>query len=47
MVEKGREVTIAGVALLRFDSNGRVCTQRDYWALEPGRREPAEEWGTW
>jgi SnoaL-like domain len=47
VVEKGQEVTIAGVALLRFDSDGRVCAQRDYWSLEPGGREPFEEWGTW
>lgn len=46
LVEKGEEVTIAGVALLRFDPEGRVRVQRDYWSLEPGGREPPEEWGS-
>lgn len=47
LVENGQEVSIAGVALLRFDGDGRVSAQRDYWSLEPGAREPPEEWGTW
>jgi ketosteroid isomerase-like protein len=46
LVENGREVTIAGVALLRFDRHGRVIAQRDYWSLEEGGREPPEAWGT-
>ena len=41
----GGEQTIAGVALLRFDADGLVASQRDYWALEDGRREPPEGWG--
>jgi uncharacterized protein (TIGR02246 family) len=45
LVEKGEEVTIAGVALLRFAADGRVRAQRDYWSLEAGRREPPEGWG--
>ena len=46
LVEKGEEVTIAGVALLRFDPDGRVRVERDYWSLEPGGREPPEGWGS-
>jgi hypothetical protein len=46
LAENGREVTIAGVALLRFDRDGRVIAQRDYWSLEKGGREPPEAWGT-
>jgi hypothetical protein len=46
LLENGREVTIAGVALLRFGPDGRVDVQRDYWALEPEAREPAPGWGT-
>jgi len=45
LVENGREITIAGVALLRFGPDGRVAVQRDYWALEPVAREPAPGWG--
>jgi ketosteroid isomerase-like protein len=46
VVEKGREQTIAGVALLRFDADGRVREQRDYWAADEGRRPPPARWGT-
>jgi hypothetical protein len=42
---EGREQTLAGVALLRFDANGLVAEQRDYWHMEDGRHEPFEEWG--
>jgi ketosteroid isomerase-like protein len=45
LVEKGEEVTIAGVALLWFDADGRVRAQRDYWSLSSGRREPPVGWG--
>ena len=41
----GDEETIAGVALLRFDGDGLVVEQRDYWNMEPGRHEPHEEFG--
>lgn len=46
LVERGEEVTIAGVALLRFAPDGSVHDQRDYWSLESGRREPPPGWGT-
>jgi hypothetical protein len=32
-------VTLAGVSLLRFDDEGLVLDQRDYWHLEQGRHE--------
>jgi ketosteroid isomerase-like protein len=41
----GREQTIAGVSLLRFGDGGLVAAQRDYWAVEDGRREPPDGWG--
>jgi hypothetical protein len=31
--------TLAGVSLIRFDENGLVAEQRDYWHIEPGRSE--------
>jgi SnoaL-like domain len=37
--EEGREITLAGVSLLRFDRDGRCIEQRDTWALEEGRVE--------
>ncbi len=33
------EHTLAGTTLLRFDDDGLVIEHRDYWAIEPGRRE--------
>jgi ketosteroid isomerase-like protein len=41
----GSEETIAGIAVLRFDADGRVAEQRDYWAMQGGRIEPGEGWG--
>jgi SnoaL-like domain len=34
------EETLAGIALIRFGSDGRVVEQRDYWSMQPGRTEP-------
>jgi len=42
---EGREQTLAGIALLRFDGDGLVVEQRDYWHMQDGRLEPFEEWG--
>ena len=36
---KAKEETLAGVSLLRFDGDGRVVDQRDYWDVAEGRRE--------
>jgi ketosteroid isomerase-like protein len=41
----GTEQTIAGVSVLRFDAEGLVAFQRDYWAVEVGRRDPPDDWG--
>ena len=43
--EAGAEQTLAGVALVRFDARGNVAEQRDYWAIERGRRAPPPGWG--
>lgn len=45
LLEGGREVTIAGISMLRFATDGRVARQRDHWHIEEGRREPYEGWG--
>ena len=42
---KGRDETIAGIAVIRFDGDGLVAEQRDYWNAQGGRHEPAEGWG--
>jgi ketosteroid isomerase-like protein len=41
----GRERALAGCSLLRFDDEGLVVESRDYWHLEPGRRDPPPGWG--
>ncbi len=41
----GAVETIAGVALLRFGTDGRVVDERDYWNVAHGRAEPYDGWG--
>jgi len=41
----GQDETLAGIAVLRFDEDGLVSEQRDYWSMQQGRREPATGWG--
>lgn len=44
-VEDGREITLSGCSLLRFDSGGLVVEARNYWHEEEGRRPPPAGWG--
>jgi ketosteroid isomerase-like protein len=41
----GEEETLAGCSMLRFDDDGLVVESRDYWHMEPGRRDPPPGWG--
>jgi hypothetical protein len=41
----GEEQALAGCSMLRFDDEGFVVEARDYWHIEPGRRDPPEGWG--
>jgi hypothetical protein len=43
-VEEGEQLTLAGVTVLRFDTDGLVVDQRDYWNETPGRRPPYVGW---
>ena len=45
VVPDGEEQVLAGCSILRFDDEGLVIEARDYWHLEPGRREPPPGWG--
>ena len=45
MREDGADATLAGCTLLRFRPDGLVAEHRDYWHMEPGRREPPAGWG--
>jgi hypothetical protein len=44
-VEDGRELTLAGATVLRFDADGLVVDHVDYWVEGDGRRPPFEGWG--
>jgi ketosteroid isomerase-like protein len=37
--------TLAGCSMLRFDDEGLVTESRDYWNMQPGRRDPPQGWG--
>ena len=41
----GQQHALAGCSMLRFDDQGLVVEARDYWHMEPGRREPHATWG--
>ena len=41
----GGEESLAGVSMLRFDADGLVTEQLDYWNMEPGRHEPPDRVG--
>jgi len=43
---EGEEQTLAGVSILRFDEDGLVVDQRDYWSEGQGRREASPGFGT-
>jgi predicted SnoaL-like aldol condensation-catalyzing enzyme len=44
-VEAGRELTLTGVTVLRFDDDGKVVEHLDYWVDSPGRLDPFPSWG--
>jgi ketosteroid isomerase-like protein len=44
VVENGEPVSLAGTSWLRFDGDGRVVDQHDYWGTAPGRTAPWEGW---
>jgi hypothetical protein len=46
VIDNGVQVSYAGTSWLRFDHEGRVVEQHDYWGDTPGRTVPWEGWGT-
>ena len=44
VIENGELVSLAGASLLRFDDEGRVVEQHDYWGSAPGRTPPWDGW---
>ncbi|HEV8649781.1 MAG TPA: nuclear transport factor 2 family protein [Actinomycetes bacterium] len=45
LLEGGEPVTIAGCSFLRFDADGLVTEQRDYWHQRDGHQQPWPGWG--
>ncbi len=45
-IEDNRELTLAGVTVLRFDVDGRVIEHLDYWVEGEGRLTPFPGWGS-
>ncbi len=45
LIEEGKGVTLAGISMLTFDSDGLVVDQWDAWNTIDDRREPPEGWG--
>jgi ketosteroid isomerase-like protein len=43
--EEGRDTTLAGISMLRFNVDGLVVEQWDTWNHAQDRRHPPEEWG--
>lgn len=43
-IEEGRRLTLAGATVLRFDAEGRVVDQRDYWNQVERRAPPYTGW---
>jgi hypothetical protein len=43
--ENGKQVSLAGTSILRFDAEGRTVEQTDYWGQTDGRTPPFEGWG--
>jgi hypothetical protein len=46
VIENGEQVTLAGTSIVRFDADGRVTEQHDYWGQADGRVPPWAGWGT-
>jgi hypothetical protein len=45
MVDDDEEVTLPGVLLLRFRSDGRCYDLREYWHVWSGAADPYVGWG--
>jgi hypothetical protein len=44
VIENGIQVSLGGVSCVRFDDDGRVTEQSDYWGDAPGRTPPWNGW---
>jgi SnoaL-like domain len=46
VVENGKQVSLAGTSIVRFDAEGRAVEQADYWGQAEGRTPPWDGWAT-
>jgi len=46
LVELGKEISLAGTSLIRFDADGLVRSQWDSWNQADGRFDPPPGWGS-
>ena len=45
VIENGKEVSLAGTSIVRFDAEGKAVEQTDYWGTADGSTPPFEGWG--
>jgi hypothetical protein len=46
LVENGKQVSLAGTSIVRFDADGLAVEQTDYWGQAEGRTPPFHGWAT-
>jgi hypothetical protein len=46
VIENGKQVSLAGTSIIRFDADGRAVEQADYWGMTDGRTPPWPGWAT-
>jgi hypothetical protein len=45
VTQDGKQSSLAGTSILRFDEDGLTVEQTDYWGESEGRTPPFEGWG--
>ena len=45
VIENGKQISLAGTSIVRFDEDGRAVEQTDYWGQAEGRTPPWKGWG--
>jgi hypothetical protein len=46
LIENGKDVSLAGTSIVRFDGEGRAVEQTDYWGTADGSTPPFKGWGS-
>ncbi len=45
LIENGKEISLAGTSIVRFDPAGKAVEQTDYWGTTEGSTPPFKGWG--